>query len=176
MSEARKAMEGWMGALARGGVIDGDPGELDPVAALVVGHDELVALDGWMRAQPDEVRTRERRAAIEVCIWMANADRQLDGEEVDMLRGLIERSGLSEDVQDELVMATHDPPSLESLESRLTNTTLRELMLALAWEMASADGNIARSESAFYTGLAKRLDVSAARAAEIQRSIAERLA
>lgn len=175
MSEARKAMEGWVGALARGGVIEGEHGELDPVAALVVGHERLAELDGWLRAQPGDVRARERRAAVEVCIWMANADRSLDPAEVEMLRGLIDASGLPEDVQDELVAATHDPPSLVGLETRLTHPVLRELMLALAWEMASADGSIARSESAFFAGLAKRLDVAPARSAEIQRAIAERV-
>lgn len=163
-----------MGTLVRGGVLDGEPGEIDAVAALVVGYDALVELHGWMDAQPPEVRARERRAAIEVCIWMANADRSLDPEEVAMLRGLIEHSGLSEEVQDALVSATHDPPSLADLEKRLTHPVLRELMLALLWEMAAADGSIARSESAFFTGMAKRLEVPAARAAEIQRSIVER--
>ena len=175
MSEARKAMQGWMGALARGGVIEAEPSDLDPVAALVVGHEELVALDAWLRGQPSDVRARERRAAIEVCIWMANADRSLDPAEMDMLRGLIESSGLSPTIQAELALAIEDPPSLVSLETRLTHPILRELMLALAWELASADGDIARSESAFFVGLAKRLDVSPARTAEIQRVIAERI-
>lgn len=164
-----------MGALARGGVIEADHGELDPVAALVVGHERLAELDGWLRAQPPEVRDHERRAAIEVCIWMANADRALAHAEVEMLRGLIDASGLPDDQKDELVQATHDPPSLAELEERLTHPVVRELMLALAWEMASADGTIARSESALFTGLAKRLDVSPARSAEIQRAIAERV-
>ena len=164
-----------MGALARGGVIEAETDVLDPVAALVVGSDRLAELETWFRTQPPEIRARERRAAIEVCIWMANADRTLDPTEAEMLRGLIGSSGLPDEVQDELVSATHDPPSLVELETRLTHPILRELMLALAWEMASADGTIARSESAFFAGLAKRLEVSAARTAEIQRAIAERI-
>lgn len=175
MSEARKAMQGWMGALARGGVIDADAGDLDPVAALVVGHAELAELSAWLRSQTDAVRERERRAAIEVCIWMANADRSLDPAELEMLRGLIGSSGLPLEIQAELSASIEDPPSLAELETRLTHPILRELMLALAWEMASADGSIARSESAFLTGLARRLDVAPARTAEIQRAIAERV-
>jgi len=121
------------------------------------------------------VRERERRAAIEVCIWMVHADRKVDPEEVALLREIIARSALSEDVQDELVQATHEPPSLERLEERLTHPMLRELLLAMSWELASIDGTVARAERDFYTGLSKRLGVGAARAAEIQRSIAERV-
>lgn len=173
-NEARSVMSSWLGALARGGVIEGE-GQ-DALASFVVGEEQVAALRGWLAAQSEEVRLRERRAAIEVCIWMANVDRNLDAEEAAMLRELIGQSGLSDDVQDELVAASHDLPSLDGLEQRLTHPVLRELLLALAWELASADGRIDRAERDFYNGIGKRLEVSAARAAEIQRAIAERLA
>jgi hypothetical protein len=41
--------------------------------------------------------------------------------------------------------------------------------------LASIDGNVARAERDFFTGLSKRLDVKPARAAEIQRAVAERV-
>lgn len=172
-NEARNAMSSWLGSLVHGGVIDGEG--TDAVAAYVVGAERVAELRGWLSGQPDEVRRRERRAAIEVCIWMANVDRNLDAEEAAMLRGLIERSGLSEDVQDELVAATHDPPSLADLEERLTHPVLRELLLALAWELASADGRIDRAERDFFHGLGKRLGVDPERVTDIQRAIAERV-
>jgi tellurite resistance protein len=173
VTEARNVMSSWLGSLATGGVIDG-PGE-DALAAFVVGEDRVGELRGWLAAQTEQVRLRERRAAIEVCIWMAHVDRHVDAEEAAMLRELIGRSGLSDDEQDALVAATHDPPSLATLEERLTHPVLRELLLALAWELASADGRIDRRERDFYAGIGKRLEVPPARAAEIQRAIAERV-
>lgn len=171
---AQRAMTGWLGSLGKSGVIEGEA-DGDAVAAFVVGQEQLGELRHFLTTVPRDVRDRERRAAIEVCIWMVHADRKMDPEEANLLRSIIDASGLSEDVQDELVAATHEPPSLEGLETRLTHPVLRELLLALSWEIAAADGNVARAERDFYTGLSKRLGVSAARAAEIQRSIAERI-
>lgn len=176
ISDAQKAMASWLGALARGGVL-GDSWEQagQAVAAFVVGEAELDELRGWFAAQPAEVATRERRAAIEVCIWMAHADRNVDVEETHLLRQIIGSSLLDEDTQDELVREAHEPPSLAALEKRLTHPVLRELLLALCWELASADGRVDRSERDFYTGLARRLGVGDVRAAEIQRAIGERV-
>jgi uncharacterized membrane protein YebE (DUF533 family) len=171
---AQKAMAGWLGSLGKGGVIDGEA-EGDAVAAFVVGLDELSELRRFLTTVPLDVRDRERRAAIEVCIWMVHADRKVDPEEANLLREIIGASGLSEDVQDELVAATHEPPSLDGLETRLTHPVLRELLLALSWEIAAIDGHVARAERDFYTGLSKRLGIAAARASEIQRAIGERL-
>lgn len=169
-------MAGWLGALGRAGMIDGGDAESgSAVAQYVVGEDAIGSLRDFFATATREVRDRERRAAIEVCIWMVHADRLVDPEEVALLREIIGRSGLSDDEQDELVQETHEPPSLEGVEERLTNPVLRELLLALAWELASIDGSVARAERDFYTGLSKRLGVSAVRAAEIQRAIAERV-
>ena len=175
-TDARKAMASWLGALARGGVIS-DRWEAagQAVAAYVVGEKGLDALRGWFAQQSAEIAARERRAAIEVCIWMAHADRTIDPEEVHLLREIIGASLLDEDTQDALVGATHEPPSLVHLEKRLTHPVLRELLLALCWELASADGRVDKLERDFYTGLAKRLGISDVRAAEIQRSIGERV-
>lgn len=173
VTEARNVMSSWLGPLASGGVIDG-PAE-DALAAFVVGEDRVAALRAWLAEQSEEVRLRERRAAIEVCIWMAHVDRHVDPEEAAMLRQLIDRSGMSDDDKDALVEATHEPPSLTTLEERLTHPVLRELLLALAWELASADGHIDRRERDFYSGIGKRLEIPPARAAEIQRAIAERV-
>lgn len=171
---AQRAMAGWLGSLGKGGVIDGKTAD-DAVAAFVVGESALGELREYLGSATREVRDRERRAAIEVCIWMVHADRKIDPEEAHLLRAIIGASGLSDEVQDELVQATHEPPSLADIETRLTHPVLRELLLALAWELAAVDGQVARAERDFYTGLSKRLDVSAARAAEIQRAIGERL-
>ena len=170
-------MEGWLGALSKVGLIgaSADDEGSTAVAQFVVGEEAVTALRDFFASATPEVRERERRAAIEVCIWMVHADRKVDPEEVAMLREIIGRSGLSDDVQDELVQGTHEPPSLQGIEERLTHPVLRELLLALSWELASIDGSVAKAERDFYTGMSKRLGVGAVRAAEIQRAIAERV-
>jgi uncharacterized membrane protein YebE (DUF533 family) len=173
---AERAMAGWLGALGHAGLIDsGGPSTEAVLAQYVVGEEAIASLRSYLSSATPAVRERERRAAIEVCIWMVHADRKVDPEEVALLREIIGRSGLSDDVQDELVQATHEPPSLEGIEERLTHPVLRELLLALSWELASIDGTVARAERDFYTGLSKRLGVTPVRAAEIQRAIAERV-
>ena len=160
------------GSLAQGGVLRAGNEEAGrAVAAYVVGDPQLKDLRSWMAAQPEDVAARERRAAIEVCIWMVHADRSVDPEEVHLLREIIGASLLDDDAQDELVTASHEPPSLDGLEERLTHPVLRELLLALCWELAAADGRVAQTERDFYTGLAKRLGVPAARATELQQAI-----
>lgn len=172
-----RAMAGWLGALGRAGLLLDPENETGPgsVAQYVVGEEAIGALRKFFASASAEVRDRERRAAIEVCIWMVHADREVDPEEVALLSEIIRKSGLPEEIQDELVAETHEPPSLDGIEERLTHPTLRELLLALSWELASIDGNVARAERDFFTGLSKRLDVKPARAAEIQRAVAERV-
>jgi uncharacterized tellurite resistance protein B-like protein len=184
-------MSTWLGALAKGGVIGASPGSArsddstsrgasarseheeagEAVAAFVVGDERLEELRRWWGTLSPEDVAREKNAAIEICIWMANADRRLDPEEAHMLRAIILESGLDEDAQDELVAAVDDPPSLAAIEERLTHPVLRELLLALAWELAAADGEIDLRERDFHVGLALRLGIDQARAREIRESI-----
>jgi hypothetical protein len=165
-------MSTWLGALAKGGLLDNDHEEAGhAVAAFVVGDERLEELRRWWKAQPDADVARETRGAIEICIWMANADRRLDPEEAHMLRAIVLESQLDEDTQDELVAAIHDLPSLDGIEERLTHPVLRELLLALAWELAAADGRIDLRERDFHVGLALRLGIDDARAREIREAI-----
>src|SRR5262245_20876136 len=132
ISDAQKAMASWLGALARSGVLENRWEEAGrAVAAYVVGEAELAALRAWFSEQTADVANRERRAAIEVCIWMAHADRQIDPEEVSLLREIIGSSLLDEATQGDLVAEVQEPPSLANLEKRLTHPVLRELLLAL---------------------------------------------
>lgn len=172
---AERAMSGWLGALGKAGLIEGESETATVLAQYVVGEDGIRSLRDFLTSAPQQVRDRERRAAIEVCIWMMHADRQIDPEEVALIREIIGRSGLSDDEQDELVAESHEPPSLEGIEERLTHPVLRELLLALAWELASIDGTVAKAERDFFTGLSKRLGVSAVRASEIQRAVTQRV-
>ena len=175
MMQATGAMSTWIGTLARGGVLSGNEAAGLAVAAFVVGETRLDELRGWFGQQGPEVAVREKRAAIEICIWMANADRNLDPEEAYFLKQLVMASQLDDDTVDALVAAVHDPPSLDDLEERLTHPVLRELMLALSWELAGTDGNVDRAEAAFHEGLAKRLGVTGERAEELRSAMTERL-
>lgn len=174
--ESRLAMSTWIGALAASGVVRGEVHRAGvALATYVVGESRLSELRDWLHRQPPSVVTREKRAAIEVCIWMANADRRLDPEEAHFLRQIVGESGLDADTVDALVDAIHNMPSLEDLETRLTHPVMRELMLALAWELASADGHVDRLEEAFHIGLAKRLKVDPKTAEGLRDAIMQRL-
>lgn len=171
---AQRAMAGWLGHLARGGVLS-DADASGAVASFLVGEERVDELARWFAAQAPERQQQERRAAVEVCIWMAHADRDVSPDERLLLRELVSRSGLDEDTQDELVTAVHEPPPIEGVEKRLTHPVLRELMLALAWELAMADGRVDGAERALHADLAARLDVDDARAQEIRDAVASRL-
>lgn len=169
-------MSTWVGVLSRSGIVKGEVENAGvALATFVVGEPRVEELRAWLRAQPQEIVTREKRGAIEVCIWMANADRKLDPEEAHFLRTIIGESGLDDDTVDALVQSIHDLPSLDGIEERLTNPVLRELMLALAWDLATADGSVDRLEEAFHVGLAKRLGVDSARATELRDAVTQRL-
>lgn len=176
MSDAQTAMTTWIGTLAHGGVLRSDLEEAGvTVAAYVVGEERMSELREWMTKQSPEVLAAQRVAAVEICIWMANADRNLDPEEVQLLKEIILRSELDDDTQDALVAAVHEPPSLDGIESRIGHPVLKELLLALSWELAHADGNVAASEEAFLTGLAKRLGISPERSRELHAAVTQRI-
>jgi len=175
-NDATRAMTSWIGTLSGGGIIR-DPHEEAgiTVAAYVVGEEPLSELREWMTSQPKDVIETAQKAAIEVCIWMANADRKLDPEEAHLIKQIIGYSRLDADTQDELVSAVHDPPSLDGVEDRLSHPVLKEMLIALSWEMAEVDGTIDRAEESFITGLAKRLSVTPERTNELRQAVVQRL-
>ena len=141
------------------------------MAAKAVGIEELKTLRDWMRtADPKEV-VRERCGAIEACIAMAHADREISADERLFLSRLVGHSLLNEDTQDDLVSAVHEPPSLQHIEEKITRPALRELIIALAWELANAYGVLDKRENDFHIGLAKRLSVTSDRATEIRNAV-----
>jgi len=171
-------MTTWVGALSSGGVFELDDAAAagEAVAAYVVGEKPLTELRTFFFEADAADAARERHGAIEVCIAMAQADRDVHPEESHILSQIVGRSGLDEDTQDELVMTVHDPKGIEGVEERLTHPVLRELMLALAWELALSDGHIDEAESEFYKALATQLEVTPERASEISKAVAERVA
>jgi uncharacterized tellurite resistance protein B-like protein len=172
MPTGTRPMARWLGALARAGIVrhSGDEAGLS-VAAQVVGAAKLDELAGWFRAQPPAVVGREQRAAIEVCIWMAHADRHVDPEERYLLRQIVVSSALDDDAADELIEQTHEAPALDDIADRLTHPVLRELLLALTWELARADGRIHEQEVQRYDELAQRLGIATDRAAALKQAV-----
>src|SRR5690349_13114636 len=119
VEESRRAMATWLGTLAKGGLIDGEHAEAGvAVASYVVGEHKLLELRSWLAEQARDVVAREVRAAIEVCIWMAHADREVDEEERWMLKQIIESCSLLDEAREDLIDQTQGPPSLARLEKR----------------------------------------------------------
>lgn len=167
---ADRAMALWLGALSRAGVVNDQTTDASK-AAEVIGEHALTDLRRWLATRPRAEVEREQRAAIEVCIWMAHADRHVDAQERFLLRRIVTSSALDDDERDDIVDAAHSVPDLRDLEQRLTHPVLRELMLCLAWELALSDGRITDEETRSFEDLARRLQVSPERSRELQEAV-----
>ncbi|MBK8170911.1 MAG: tellurite resistance TerB family protein [Sandaracinaceae bacterium] len=167
-SRSTEAMTTWLGTLARVGIVDTQTmlaGQA--LMAYVVGEEKLDALRSWFALCTPETAALEKQAAIEMCVWMAHADREIVANELEILAELVRQSGLSQAAQAAILGAISHPPSLMGLERRITHPVLRELMLALTWELACADGRIDAREREVFERLARTLDISRVRALEI---------
>ena len=136
-SRSTEAMTTWLGTLARVGIVDTQTmlaGQA--LMAYVVGEEKLDALRSWFALCTPETAALEKQAAIEMCVWMAHADREIVANELEILAELVRQSGLSQAAQAAILGAISHPPSLMGLERRITHPVLRELMLALTWELA----------------------------------------
>ncbi len=180
--DARRAIETWVGALSSSGVIasperDAGPEEKAGVAlaAFVVGEQALSDLRGFLKSAEEAKAVQERCAAVEVCVWMAHADRELHAEERRMLENLVAASQLSPERQAVLIANIDEPPPLDGIEQRLTHPVLRELIMALAWELALSDGVVDPQEEVLFLRLATQLDVSMTRAQELRQSMDQRI-
>lgn len=181
-ADARHAIETWVGALSSSGVLAGEDAEASPsdkagraLATFVLGESALDALSRFLRGVDDAEAAEERSAAVEVCVWMAHADRHLHDEERRMLENLVATSRLTRSQQAKLTAAIDDPPPLEGLERRLTHPVLRELIMALAWELALSDGVVDAEEEALFLRLATQLDVPLRRAQELRDAMEQRV-
>ena len=151
------AMATWVGALARGGVLfSAEEEEGAQLALSVLGEDGLVQLREWFSSQTRDIVERERRGAIHACVWMAQADREVATEEVELLENVIGHSELPPKVQEELVAAIDEPLEPEDIAEELTQPGLRELMLALTWELAVIDNRLGDDERTAHQELARR--------------------
>jgi len=168
---APKVMGSWLGALTQGGVLLSEAEAGRKVAAYFIGEEAVARLRKHFAEAPNEIVRRERKAAAEACIWMIAADRVVTSEERALMLDIIKGSGLSEDDRLTLAAEIDDPPALSDIDRRVECPELRELLLALAWELALADGVLHRQEQAFLDGLVKRFGVPAERAAQIVMAV-----
>lgn len=168
------AMATWVGALARGGLLLNDDEEEGVMLAhAVLGDERLSDLRRWFAGQTSDIVERERRGAIHACIWMAQADREVAAEEVELLEAVIEQSELPVKVQEELVAAIDEPLEPEDIAEELTQPGLRELVLALTWELAVIDNNVDDNERSAHEELAEAFEVDEARAEAIKAAVVE---
>lgn len=143
MTDAIAAMATWIGALARGGLLMGRDEEEGALLALrVLGEEGLSRLRESFAARSPEEVLRERRGAIHACIWMAQADREIVERELAMLEEIIAHSDLSPADREDLQAAIVEPQHPERFAEELTQPELRELMVALGWQLALADGRV----------------------------------
>lgn len=172
MTEAAKAMATWLGALAAPGFTLNSRQKAGlTVATYVLGEGKLDALRAWFAFQSPEAQSRELQATIEAVIHMAHADRDFDESERAFLDHTIDHAGISDDAKAFLRLRLDDPQPLDDLAQRITQTTLREMLLALCWELAMADDRIAPEEITAYDDLARKLDVPGARAMELRDAL-----
>ena len=172
MDDTSLAIATWLGTLARAGLVSSDHEAAgQAVAAYVVGEENLDALREWLDVQTAEVRSREQEAAIEALIHMALVDRAMHPDEEALLFAIIENADLTQAAQRGLVRRIAAPRGLDGLGERLTHPVLRELLLAMGWEMALADGRIDPAERNLYNEMSVALGVSAARANELRDAL-----
>lgn len=115
-------------------------------ATRVVGETRLAELREYLEREPADRAAALRSAAIEICIWMAVSDRVVDPREREVLAEAVEGAELAPEETARLVelcrSALGDVRKLahpETLAERADHPVLRELLLALAWQVALAD-------------------------------------
>ena len=162
-------MATWLGSLLRGD----DFGTDVALVTGILGAEGLARLRAWIAEQPDDLVVREKVGAIHACIWMVQADRETHPSEVQALQDVIAKSELPWGEQTKLLAALNQPMTPETIAADLSNPQLRELMLAVAWEMARADGRVDEGEISAYEELAAAFGVTLARSEEIRAAVGE---
>jgi uncharacterized tellurite resistance protein B-like protein len=137
----------WVALLSPTALLHGSRDEWAVDAATrVVGEARLAELRQHLAGEPEQSAAGVRSAAIEICIWMAVSDRVVDPREREALADLVERAELGPTETRRLLELTRsalgDVRKLshpETLAERVDHPVLRELLLAVAWQVALAD-------------------------------------
>lgn len=176
MANVAEEVARWMGILS-GGLLIGEEAERSAIRArLVLGGPRLVELRKWFDAQTPEALADLKTAVIEAVVSIAYADGKVADDEVELANLLIAFSELDEATQAQVRARIATSPSLDLVVPRITHPAIRELVLVMAWQMASADGRVEQSEHGAYGVLADKLDVSPTRAHELRTLFRDSLA
>ncbi len=156
------AIDTWVAVLSGGGLLHGEREAAGvALASRIVGEERLRDLRVWLEARTATDLAELRTAAIMLCMWMAVADRVIDPAERELLGDIVRTSGLSPADEQHALAVLQDAlgdvrrlPHVETLAEELDHPVLRELMLALAWYVAKADGFVDALEHSSYARLA----------------------
>jgi uncharacterized tellurite resistance protein B-like protein len=168
MDEVADSTARWLGILTTGLLV----GREDEVSARrardVLGGERLAELRRWFDEQTPEALRDVKIAVVEACISMVHADRVVDDSERELVERVARLSELDDATCDALVARIDTAPDLAQVAARVPSPALRELLLALAWQIATADGQVRSEEHGAYGVLADQLGVEPRRAYELR--------
>ncbi len=168
MADVQDEVARWMGILSSGMLI-GEEAERSALRARhVLGGERLLELRAWFDAQPPEIVVDAKVAIIEAVMSIAYADGSLEEGERDLCEHMILLAELDEATQAAVRQRIETPSALDAVVPRIPHPSLRELVLVMAWQMATADGRVEQSEHGAYGVLADRLGVTPVRAQELR--------
>ena len=170
----------WISVLSETGLLHGERAEAAVLLATkIVGEARMSDLRGWLHEQPHDRILSLRAAAIELCIWMAVVDRVVDPKERELLRDAILAAELhtGEELRLDGLLASALSDSskiahLETLAEVLDHPVLRELMLAMTWLIATADGFVDTLEVESFERLGALFGVEPASAERVKSVLA----
>lgn len=166
--DVRDEVARWMGILSSGMLI-GEEAERSALRARrVLGGERLRELRAWFDAQPPAVIADAKVAIVEAVMSIACADSKLDERERELAERIIDLAELDEGVASPLRERISQPPELDAIVPRIPHPSLRELVLVMAWQMATVDGHVEQSEHGAYGVLADRLGITPVRAQELR--------
>lgn len=147
MGSMLAVVSSWVALLSPTALLHGPRDEWAVHAATrVVGEARLAELREYLSGQPQDRAAELRSAAVELCIWMAVSDRVVDPREREMLIEVVGQAELPRQETVRLIelcrSALSDVRKLshpETLAERADHPVLRELLLAVAWQVALAD-------------------------------------
>lgn len=167
----RQHIERWLGLLGSGLLESWEDEEAVEAAIKIVGEEQLSALREWLTHLPHAAVQEIDATAIEVCVWMAQADGEVTDGERAHIDELIAASRLDPKTEARVREAWNRRPNLQGLADRLPHPVLRELLLVLAWQTAFADGHLNRFEQGGELLLSTLLGVSEDRAYALRRAL-----
>ncbi len=168
MSLVADSVARWMGILSTGLLVGADAEAAAIRAQRVLGSEQLSELRRWFGALPPEGLRDAKCAVVEACIAIVHADGVVADPERELVERIIQLAELDDEAQAWLVGKIDTAPSLDTVAPRLTHPALRELVLVMAWQIATADGQVEQAEHGAYGVLADRLGVSPTRASVLR--------